>query len=50
MRAPCTLCAVVQFDNAASLANLQKQGFVLRVTRPFNEYTFSYLTLELAAE
>lgn len=48
--APCTLCAVVQFDNAASLANLQKQGFVLRVTRPFNEYTFSYLTLELAAE
>lgn len=47
MLSPATLCAVVQFDNAPSLGNLEKHGFVLRATRPAGEYTFSYLTLKI---
>lgn len=44
---PCVLCAVVQFDNAPSLNNLAKMGFEPKVTRPYGEYTFTYLTLEV---
>lgn len=44
---PCTLCAVVQYDNAPSLNNLKALGFSAVVTKPYNEYTFTYLTLSV---
>ena len=45
--APFTLCAVVQYDNAPSLNNLKALGFSAVVTKPYNEYTFTYLTLSV---
>ncbi len=42
-----TLCAVVQFDNVPSLNNLKKLGFTAKVTKPYKEYTFTYLTREI---
>ena len=44
---PCTLCAVVQFDNTPSLNNLKALGFSAVVTRPYGEYDFTYLVLKV---
>ena len=44
---PCFLCAVVQFDNAPSLNNLKKLGFDAVTTKPYKEYTFTYLVKEI---
>lgn len=44
---PCILCAVVQFDNAPSLNNLKKLGFDAVTTKPYKEYTFTYLVKEI---
>ena len=45
--APCTLCAVVQYDNEPSLNNLKALGFAAVTTRPCGEYNFTYLTLSV---
>ncbi len=37
------LCAVVQFDNIASLKNLEKLGFEERGNAKYKEYNFKYL-------
>jgi ribosomal protein S18 acetylase RimI-like enzyme len=42
-----TLCATVQFDNAASLGNLKKLGFAISGEAKYKEYDFRYLTLEI---
>ena len=44
---PCTLCAVVQYDNIPSLRNLQKLGFKERAIKEMGEYNFKYLTLKI---
>ena len=44
---PCTLCAVVQYDNEPSLNNLKALGFAAVTTRPCGEYNFTYLTLNV---
>lgn len=44
---PCTLCAVVQYDNEPSLNNLKALGFAAVTTRPCGEYNFTYLTLSV---
>lgn len=44
---PCVLCAVVQYDNLPSLANLTKLGFEERGRATYNEYDFRYLCLEV---
>lgn len=44
---PCTLCAVVQFDNEPSLNNLKALGFSAVETAQCGEYTFTYLTLNI---
>lgn len=41
------LCATVQYDNAASLGNLQKLGFKISGQAKYKEYDFRYLTLEI---
>lgn len=42
-----TLCAVVQYDNAASLSNLAKLGFKERAQADYKQYRFKYLTLDI---
>lgn len=44
---PCTLCAVVQWNNIASLNNLKKLGFRERAEKEMGEYLFKYLTLKI---
>ena len=44
---PCTLCAVVQYDNEPSLNNLKALGFAAVTTRQCKEYNFTYLTLNV---
>ncbi len=44
---PCTLCAVVQYNNVASLNNLTKLGFKERAEKQMGEYLFKYLTLKI---
>ena len=46
---PCTLCAVVQYNNLPSLNNLKKLGFVERAQKEQGEYNFKYLTLYIGA-
>ena len=46
---PCTLCAVVQYNNEPSLNNLKKLGFVERAQKEQGEYNFKYLTLYIGA-
>ncbi len=42
-----TLCACVQFDNVASLKNLENFGFVRRARAAYKIYDFVYLTLDI---
>lgn len=42
-----TLCANVQYNNTASLANLAKLGFEERAQAEYKEYNFKYLTLDI---
>lgn len=42
-----TLCAVVQYDNVASLANLERLGFVQRGRARYGIYDFVYMALDV---
>ena len=44
---PCTLCAVVQYNNVPSLSNLKKIGFEEKSQEPSGPYNFKYLTLKI---
>lgn len=44
---PCTLCAVVQYNNAPSLSNLKKFGFEEKAQEQNGPYNFKYLTLKI---
>ena len=44
---PCTLCAVVQYNNEPSLNNLKAMGFSAVAKKACGEYDFVYLTLDV---